>query len=127
MFPTWSSYNALTADRQTTNSANTELLAIANHTWVNFLLQYSSLIERNVINMDADRAREVLKGYLSKRFRVEISDGRIIEGSFVCTDRDRNIVLSNCEEFYGRHEMGEERFFLFEHARLVSKRHVIFD
>ena len=60
--------------------------------------------------MDADRAREVLKGYLSKRFRVEISDGRIIEGSFVCTDRDRNIVLSNCEEFYGRHEMGEERF-----------------
>ena len=53
--------------------------------------------------------REVLKGYLSKRFRVEVSDGRIVEGLFVCTDRDRNIVLSNCEEFYGREELGKSR------------------
>ena len=54
----------------------------------------------------ADGAREVLKGYLGKRFRVEVSDGRIVEGSFICTDKARNIVLSNCEEFYGRDELG---------------------
>lgn len=57
--------------------------------------------------MEEDEARKVLKSYLSKRLRVEVSDGRIIEGSFMCTDRDSNIVLSNCEEFYGRQEMGE--------------------
>ena len=57
--------------------------------------------------MDAEKARELLKSYLSKRLRVEISDGRTIEGSFMCTDRDRNIVLSECEEFYGPQEMSE--------------------
>lgn len=56
--------------------------------------------------MDASKAREILKGYLSKRLRVEVSDGRIIEGNFMCTDRDRNIVLGSCEEFFGRQEMG---------------------
>ena len=56
--------------------------------------------------MDADKAREVLKSYLSKRLRVEVSDGRIVEGVFMCTDRDRNIVLSNCEEFYDQPEIG---------------------
>ena len=55
--------------------------------------------------MDADKARALLKSYLSKRLRVEIRDGRIIEGSFMCTDRDRNIVLSNCEEYYGWEEV----------------------
>lgn len=54
----------------------------------------------------AEKAREVLKGYLGKRFRVEVSDGRIVEGSFVCTDNVRNIVLSNCEEFYNHQEIG---------------------
>lgn len=57
------------------------------------------------MEMDGDEARALLKSYLSKRLRVEISDGRIIEGSFMCTDRDRNIVLSNCEEYYGWEEV----------------------
>ena len=56
---------------------------------------------------EIEKAREVLKSYLSQRLRVEVSDGRIVEGIFMCTDRDRNIVLSNCEEFYGRQELGK--------------------
>lgn len=59
-----------------------------------------------IVGMDASKARELLKSYLSKRLRVEVSDGRIIEGNFMCTDRDRNMVLGSCEEFYGRQEMG---------------------
>ena len=51
-------------------------------------------------------ARELLRSYLGKRFRVEVSDGRVVEGTFVCTDSSRNIVLSNCEEFYDRREIG---------------------
>ena len=51
------------------------------------------------------QAKALLTGYLNKRLRVEISDGRIIEGNFMCTDRDRNIVLSNCEEYYGWEEV----------------------
>lgn len=54
----------------------------------------------------AEKARELLKSYLNKRLQVELSDGRIVEGIFMCTDRDRNIVLSSCEEFYDRQEIG---------------------
>ena len=51
--------------------------------------------------------RALLTGYLNKRMRVLVSDGRVIDGNFLCTDRDRNIVLGNCEEFFSLEEVGE--------------------
>ena len=50
--------------------------------------------------------KAVLEGYLNKRMRVVISDGRVIDGNFVCTDRDRNMVLGNCEEFFSTSDVG---------------------
>ena len=55
----------------------------------------------------ASEARALLTGYLNKRMRVVVSDGRVIDGNFLCTDRDRNIVLGNCEEFFSLEEVGE--------------------
>ena len=57
-------------------------------------------------------ARAILTGYLNKRMRVVVSDGRVIDGNFLCTDRDRNIVLGNCEEFFSREEVGESQVCL---------------
>lgn len=56
--------------------------------------------------MDATEARALLTGYLNKRMRVVISDGRVIDGNFLCTDKDSNIVLGNCEEFFSQEEVG---------------------
>lgn len=50
--------------------------------------------------MDQGQGKAILEGYLNRRMRVVISDGRVIDGNFVCTDRDRNMVLGNCEEFF---------------------------
>eukprot|EP00126_Sphaerothecum_destruens_P010791 Sdes_comp20810_c0_seq10m17196 len=41
---------------------------------------------------------QVLQGYLWKTLNITISDGRMFEGEFMCTDRDMNIVLSRCCE-----------------------------
>ena len=55
-----------------------------------------------------EEARRELKGYLNERMRVYISDGRVVEGFFQCTDKHRNIVLANCEEFLTTSELGKE-------------------
>ena len=48
----------------------------------------------------------MLTSYLNKRMRVVISDGRVIDGNFLCSDRDSNIVLGNCEELSSLQEVG---------------------
>ena len=45
--------------------------------------------------------RGQLEGWLNKLVRIRISDGRTLVGAFMCTDRDRNIILGSCQEFVG--------------------------
>ena len=49
---------------------------------------------------------EFLKGLLSKRLRIRIKDGRIIDGNLMCTDDSCNLVISNCEEFLTQSDIG---------------------
>lgn len=51
-------------------------------------------------------ARKELESYLNKRMRIGLSDGRVIDGMFLCTDKDCNLVLGNCEEFLSQDEVG---------------------
>ena len=56
--------------------------------------------------LEHDEARKELESYLNKRMRIGISDGRVIDGMFLCTDMECNIVLGNCEEFLSQDEVG---------------------
>lgn len=40
-----------------------------------------------------------LRTWLNKTFRVEMTDGRVLTGVFLCTDRDANIILGSCSEY----------------------------
>lgn len=40
-----------------------------------------------------------LRSWLNKSFRVEMTDGRILAGVFLCTDRDANLILGSCSEY----------------------------
>lgn len=31
--------------------------------------------------------------------KIEMTDGRILIGMFLCTDRDGNVILGSCSEF----------------------------
>ena len=46
-----------------------------------------------------NKNREVLSGWLNKIMRVEITDGRVLVGTFLCTDKDQNIILGATQEF----------------------------
>lgn len=40
-----------------------------------------------------------IRNLLQRTLRIFISDGRVFIGTFVCTDKERNIILTNTEEF----------------------------
>lgn len=67
---------------------------------------HSAMEDRDEAALAKAAAIDLLKSYLNKRMRVAISDGRVIDGNFLCTDRDSNIVLGNCEEFSSQEELG---------------------
>ncbi|ELT94348.1 hypothetical protein CAPTEDRAFT_79884, partial [Capitella teleta] len=37
--------------------------------------------------------------WLNKNMKICMTDGRTLIGVFLCTDRDRNIILGSCQEF----------------------------
>lgn len=45
-----------------------------------------------------DPAIAALRATLNKAYRISISDGRSFEGVFVCTDREKNIILQDATE-----------------------------
>ena len=47
----------------------------------------------------ANSAREKLRSYLGSQMKVVISDGRVLIGEFMCTDKDKNLILGNCDEY----------------------------
>lgn len=52
-----------------------------------------------------------LRSWLNNTLRIEMSDGRILIGIFLCTDRDANVILGSCEEYLSADDMnsGEPR------------------
>ncbi|XP_071805338.1 N-alpha-acetyltransferase 38, NatC auxiliary subunit-like [Asterias amurensis] len=43
--------------------------------------------------------RERLNGWLNQTMRIRMTDGRTLIGLFLCTDKDRNVILGSCEEY----------------------------
>jgi small nuclear ribonucleoprotein (snRNP)-like protein len=42
-----------------------------------------------------------LRSYLYINLRIKITDGRVFIGTFMCIDKEKNIVLAQAEEFRG--------------------------
>ncbi|KAI1296720.1 Protein SEC13 -like protein [Halotydeus destructor] len=45
--------------------------------------------------------KEKLESWLNKSMKIEMTDGRTLVGIFLCTDRDKNVILGNCLEYLG--------------------------
>jgi len=41
----------------------------------------------------------LLKSWINKSIKVEMSDGRVIVGIFLCTDRSGNVIIGSCNEY----------------------------
>ena len=56
--------------------------------------------------------REYLKGMLNKLMKVKLSDGRILIGVFLCTDKESNVILGSCAEYVVQQKIGENEGML---------------
>lgn len=65
--------------------------------------------------------RKRLNSWLNRSFKVVMSDGRIIVGTFMCTDKDANIILAMCSEYM--EEGGESRNNLG--LVMIPGRHIV--
>lgn len=62
----------------------------------------------NETDAQSERARQKIKQWLNKPMRVSIVDGRVLVGVLLCTDRDQNLILGNCNEYIGSPSEQEE-------------------
>lgn len=62
--------------------------------------------------------RQKLRSWLNKTFRIKLSDGRILIGYFLCTDKDANIILGMSSEYRD----DEERHLGLV---IVPKKHIV--
>ena len=44
-------------------------------------------------------SRAFIRSLLSKLVRVRLTDGRVLVGQFLCTDREANVILGSCAEY----------------------------
>ncbi|EZA47656.1 hypothetical protein DMN91_012570 [Ooceraea biroi] len=44
-------------------------------------------------------AKQKLRSWLNRNLRIEMTDGRVLKGAFLCTDRDANVILGSCSEY----------------------------
>ena len=79
----------------------TDLINLMEHFCIYFLYFSLIQIDCNSDNSEKSEKRQLLESWLNKIMRIKISDGRTLIGSFLCTDRDRNIILGSCQEFVG--------------------------
>jgi len=69
--------------------------------------------------------RRQLRSWLHGYMKVEMTDGRILVGTFVCTDRDNNIILASCTEHLQPDDDGREEEPRVLGLAMVPGRHVI--
>uniref|UniRef100_A0A6M2DCG5 Putative u1 snrnp component n=1 Tax=Xenopsylla cheopis TaxID=163159 RepID=A0A6M2DCG5_XENCH len=69
------------------------------------------------------KGRAQLRQWLNKSFRIKMTDGRVLYGTFACTDRDGNIILASCSEYLSEHsDPSEERVL---GLIMVPGRHIV--
>lgn len=48
---------------------------------------------------DISSAKQKLQSWINKHMKIEMTDGRILIGMFLCTDREGNVILGSCSEY----------------------------
>ena len=51
------------------------------------------------VPIEESAAKQKLRGWLNRLLRIKMTDGRVVTGAFLCTDRDGNVILGSCSEY----------------------------
>lgn len=67
--------------------------------------------------------KELLAKWLNKTMRVRITDDRILIGSFLCTDKDQNLILGSSQEYINSTGMNLYFYYLILYLKeFISKK-----
>lgn len=58
-----------------------------------FLIQLWVIVFLFLQDLLVESGKSKLRKWLNMNFRIEMTDGRILIGVFLCTDRDANVIL----------------------------------
>ncbi|CAB3407912.1 unnamed protein product [Caenorhabditis bovis] len=70
-------------------------------------------------NDNLSEAEKAVKEYLGKRYEVWLTDGRIVRGTLVCTDKDANMVFIRTDERWR-----DSQDMRWTGQAMIAKRHV---
>lgn len=62
-----------------------------------------------------------LRSWLNQHLRIKMTDGRVLTGAFLCTDRDANVILGSCSEFLSEEHREARALGLV----MVPGRHIV--
>lgn len=71
------------------------------------------------------QSRQNLEGWLNRFMRIKMTDGRILIGAFVCTDRDRNIILGSCDEYVNAQDLDDKEEPRVLGLAMVPGQHIV--
>ncbi|XP_065215127.1 N-alpha-acetyltransferase 38, NatC auxiliary subunit [Planococcus citri] len=66
-----------------------------------------------------------LMSWINKSMKIEMTDGRILIGTFVCTDKDANVILSSCSELFNTEKTGISEEPRMLGLVMIPGRHII--
>ena len=69
----------------------------------------------------SDGGKQLLKSYLNKNMKIKLTDGRILIGIFLCTDKDANVILGSCAEHLKDETVDEPRYVIFAKKIYLKK------
>ena len=84
------------------------------------------MAEEDIISQTPDdtNGKQLLKSYLNKNMKIKLTDGRILIGIFLCTDKDANVILGSCAEHLKDETVDEPRYVIFaKKIYLFEKRY----
>ena len=71
---------------------------------------------------DVSEGRRNLTSWLNKNMKIKLTDGRVLIGIFLCTDKDANVILGTCAEYLLEDKSCEPRML---GLAMVPGRHIV--
>ena len=86
------------------------------------------MAEEDIISQTPDdtNGKQLLKSYLNKNMKIKLTDGRILIGIFLCTDKDANVILGSCAEHLNDETVDEPRYVIFAKKKIYLKKGINF-
>lgn len=80
---------------------------------------------QNQSNSPGRPGKKKLESWLNGHLKIRMTDGRVLIGIFLCTDRDANVILGSCSEYLREEDILTEEDPRILGLVMVPGRHIV--